>query len=210
MTSTPDLALHARLVAGDPTATLDSIERWLPELIRLLALRFPRAAGEDEHIIATAGIDALLDYTRNPQRYNPQQSSLGHYLFIIAKRDLLNALRPVDRRRESEVPIDAVELFLPDENRYVEDQAISKVDATAVWEGVMAEITDPVDRQILRLLLEGEWSTTAYAKILGIEHLSEREQRAVVKRHKDRISKRLERLGEQLNGQHGQHGQQHG
>jgi len=42
--------------------------------------------------------------------------------------------------------------------------------------------------------------TRAYAKVLGIENKDDAEQRQIVKRNKDRIKKRIQRLGLELRG----------
>jgi RNA polymerase sigma-70 factor (ECF subfamily) len=82
----------------------------------------------------------------------------------------------------------------------MENDTVERVDAAALMERVMEEITDPMDRRILALMLQGERATAAYATVLGIQAAPEQEQKSIVKRHKDRISKRLERLGESIRG----------
>ena len=194
-----DLALHLRLVAGDKTAPDECVVRWLPELIRKLSARNSAVAVRDGQIIAAAALDALFDYTLNPHKYDPERSGLGYYLSNAAQRDLINALAREKTQRRDASCIHAVELFLSDGNKF-EEEIVEKVDAASLMELVMEEITDPLDRHMLALMLQGERATPAYAKALGIDHLSEDEQKATVKRHKDRISKRLERLGESIRG----------
>jgi RNA polymerase sigma-70 factor (ECF subfamily) len=46
--------------------------------------------------------------------------------------------------------------------------------------------------------MAGERKTEAFAKVLEIESKSPEEQRREVKRHKDRIQKRLERYGKAI------------
>ncbi len=198
MAQANDLALHARLVAGDPTATLDCIELWLPELVKLLTMRFPTVMSRDEHIIATVATDTLLSYIGNPQKYDPQRATLRHYLFMAVRSDLRNALRPLTRRDKGEIPLEAVEVTLSAGNSDIEEIVERKVDVEGIWQQVMEALPEPLDRQVLTLLLEGERSTLSFAKILGIDRLPASEQKAIVKRHKDRISKRLERLREKL------------
>lgn len=200
MKTTEDLTLHLRLIAGDPTATLDCVERWLPWLERRLSQSQPSFASRDPHMLTTAAIDALLNYTGNPDSYDPARSSLGSYLFMSARGDLLNAMRRDRSHSTRAAPIESVELWLPDRNNNLEENAINTVDASAIWEDVLAAMPDPLDRHMLLLMMEGERTTKAYAAVLGIQDLPETQQRAIVKRHKDRISKRLERLGEHTNG----------
>jgi RNA polymerase sigma-70 factor, ECF subfamily len=195
-----DLALHLRLIAGDPVATLDAVERWLPELVRGLAAKYSTIASRDEHLIRSAAIETLFDYTTRPQKYNPEGSSLRSYLFMSAERDLQNALARDATQGRRAGRIDDVELEISARNSNFEERVIARVDAQTAWGVVLAEIEDPQDRRLLALLVKGENSTEAWAHELGIQDLSAAEQRKVVKRHKDRINKRLERLGASLNG----------
>jgi RNA polymerase sigma-70 factor (ECF subfamily) len=198
MDTAEDIALHLRLIAGDPTATLDSIERWLPQLVRSLGMRFAQVASEDEHIITTAAIDALLSYTANPQKYDPARGTLSYYLYMLAYGDLLNALRSRSKRSKTEIPIPAADPSALIENSDIANKVAGSLDAHATLDRVRAVLTGPEDHLILSLMLAGERSTAVYAQALGISHLPESEQRAIVKRHKDRISRRLERLGDIL------------
>jgi len=194
-----DLALHLRLLAGDKTAPDDCVVCWLPELVRGLSAHNPSIAWRDEQIIYEAALRALLDYTMEPHKYDPARSSLRYYLRNAAQQDLKNELAREKTQGREAMSIHPVEFSLYDGNSF-EDEAIEKVDAEALMERVMEEISDPVDRLILSLVLQGERSTSAFAKVLGIEHLPEHEQRRIVKQNKDRISKRLERLGEAIRG----------
>jgi DNA-directed RNA polymerase specialized sigma24 family protein len=195
-----DLALHVRLMAGDPVAPHDCIEHWLPKLIRLLCSRFPQAAARDEHMIWSAAHDALLEYTQNPHKYNPQKSSLQAYLYMAAKRDLLNSLRSDRTQNRDAVPIDSVEQSHFIGNNGIEEQVIQRVDAQAVMRRVRTVFPGPMDWRILELILQGERSTAVFAEVLGIQHLPTEDQRRIVKQNKDRIVRRLERLGESIHG----------
>lgn len=200
MNTAADLALHLRLVAGDPTAVHDCIVRWLPDLVRMLSAQFSAVAYMDQHFIHTAAHDALMEYTSNPYKYDPQRASLKYYLLRSARGDLLNALRRDNTQRGKAISIELVEQSLSGGNISLEEHVIQKADARAAWNDVLAVITDPLDRRMLALMLQGERATAAFVEVLGARHLSTREQKALVKRHKDRISKRLERLGESVHG----------
>jgi RNA polymerase sigma-70 factor (ECF subfamily) len=63
---------------------------------------------------------------------------------------------------------------------------------------VLETFTDPRDCQLVRLILDGERRTAAYSAILGVQSLDILEQRRIVKRHKDRLTQRLRRLGAKL------------
>lgn len=194
-----DLALHLRLIAGDKAALDECVVRWLPELVQRLTYRNPSVAARDDQLLASAALDALFDYTLEPHKYDPERSSLGYYLFNAAQKDLINALAREKTQSRQASSINLVEFSLPDRNN-LENDTVERVDAAALMEHVMEEITDPLDRRMLALMLQGERTTAAYATVLGIEDLPDHEQKVIVKRHKDRISKRLERLGESIRG----------
>ena len=197
---TIDLALHLRLVAGDKTAPDESVLRWLPELVRKLSFQFAEVTMRDEHLVLAATLDALFDYTRDPSKYDPQRSSLGNYLLKAARGDLINSLRRDKTQGRDAGSINSVEQWLSAGNSNFEEEVIDRADLRALWETIMSKITDPLDRSLLKLMLEGERATEAYASVLGIQHLPDQEKRAIVKRHKDRISKRLERIRESTDG----------
>jgi FixJ family two-component response regulator len=54
-------------------------------------------------------------------------------------------------------------------------------------------LPDPRDRKLLALIVEGRTEVDSYATALGISHLPEEERRVHVKRHRDRVLKRLQR-----------------
>ncbi len=199
MKTSPDLLLHFRLLAGDPLAAAECVERWLPLLERQLWARSKDIAAQDSHLITTAAIDALLDYTAHPEKYDPKRSDIMTYLNMLARGDLLNAWSRITRIQGRTEALQAVESSQADRNNLEEDVATS-IDAAAAWERVMEEIPAPLDRRLLALMIQGVRDTLSYAQLLGIEHLPEREQRAIVKRHKDRINKRLQRMGESNHG----------
>jgi hypothetical protein len=70
--------------------------------------------------------------------------------------------------------------------------------AADLTERILETFTDPRDRQLVRLILDGERKTAAYSAILGVQSLDILEQRRIVKQHKDRLTQRLRRLGAKL------------
>jgi hypothetical protein len=60
---------------------------------------------------------------------------------------------------------------------------------------MFAALDDPKDKEILALRLKGIRATAPYALILGSTHFPLKQQRAEVKRHKDRITRFLSRKG---------------
>jgi RNA polymerase sigma-70 factor (ECF subfamily) len=195
-----DLQLHHALLGGSTTASGQLMEEYLPELDRRLRRRHPEV--RDDTMIWDAATDALFGYVQAPEKYDPTKLSLPSYLIMAANGDLLNAIQKERRRTSRLVSLDAVADDDPGRKRFQEPGVEDEIDLDrlvddparrAVLRRVLAEFTDPRDRRLLWLLVEGERRTEPYAAILGITHLDIEEQRRIVKRNKDRIDKRIKR-----------------
>jgi RNA polymerase sigma-70 factor (ECF subfamily) len=185
---------HQRLLQGDPTAPSEVILAYLEPIARRLRQRFPGV--EDETLIQDAVTDALFQYIQSPGRFDPTRSSLSSYLTMAARGDLLNALARERRRTARQVPLEAVAEAALAGNTLGEDEstgsaAYDRMAAPDLMQRVLQQVPDPVDREILQLMLAGERKTANYAGLLQIQDRSEAEQRRIVKRHKDRLKKRL-------------------
>jgi len=193
----PGLHLHQRLLAGDVTASAEIAEAYLPPLVAHLQTHNPGV--DDPHLPATAAIDALQNYLQRPEQYNPEKGSLEAYLRMAASGDLKNALSKQARERQNEGGERIVELDAPGAEYQVEANAGPSVEeqveirASPVWRRIREWVPDPVDQQIVQLMVEKVRKTSAFARVLGITHLSPEEQAEIVKRHKDRLKKRLQR-----------------
>jgi RNA polymerase sigma-70 factor (ECF subfamily) len=173
---------------------------FLPAVVERLKRRFPRL--NDESLIFDAAADAILSYAERPSRYDPQRLRLLSYLVMSADGDLKNALQRHQRRAHREVPMGDVELLLDARNSEVEEVHPEKRPAAPGVEEVdhriREEIPDPVDQQLVDLMMQGERRTEAFARVLGITDMELLQQRKLVKQHKDRLKKRLMRLGMRL------------
>jgi len=200
--------LHARLLAGDPVASHEVASAFLLAVVERLQQRFRRL--DDETLIWDAASDAILNYAERPAQFDPtRRRRLLDYLVMSADGDLRNALASRSRRRaKHEVPSDRVELLLDVRNIDCEEPsdfgerddatATSNMDVEEVKRKVAEVITGPTDWQVVELMLQGERGTIAFAEVLGITHLDELEQRRIVYRVKDRLKRRLARLGVRL------------
>jgi RNA polymerase sigma factor (sigma-70 family) len=196
-----DRQIHARLLAGDVTAPAELAEAYLQEIERRLGKKFARV--HDQALLAESAAEAILGFSKNPQNYDPTKLSLASFLRMAAERDLLNALRRERPHLGKEILSDDVEEAVLSRNshsegsvRYaVEEKLIASLDLDTARRTLDTHFRDPLDRKLLELLRSGERSTTAYADILGINTLSAKQQKAIVKQHKDRITKEIERLG---------------
>lgn len=84
-------------------------------------------------------------------------------------------------------------------NNWVEGESCQeRLDSQKVREEIYKLFPETRDLAILKLILAGEKKTEAFAKVLEIEDRSPQEKRREVKRHKDRIQKRLERYGKSI------------
>ncbi len=86
----PGQTWHEQFLAGDPTAFARIAERYLVALVERLSPAQPKV---DPQLVEMAVEDALLDYYSHAARFDPAPSRFPNYLFMIALRDLLNALK---------------------------------------------------------------------------------------------------------------------
>lgn len=189
--------LHHRLIDGDPTASAKIAESFLPILAKYLCSLIP--ADGNCHVAETAAADALLDYFEHPEKYDPTKLPLLNYLRMLARGDLLNYLQHEKRMAGPSkfghiVELDAInaEQDIEDPSHFsIESFVIDK--ASSVWGLLSAALPDPVDYECALLMMENVRSTHEYAVVLGITDFSMEEQAQEVKRHKDRIKKRIQR-----------------
>lgn len=202
--------LHRRLVEGDPIAPSELVETYMDELLRRVGAK--ARVTRNDVFIHDAVTDALLAYAQQPTKYNPAKSGLLTYLTMSAHGDYLNMMERERRLSSREFPLEDVEHRPPGRNNWLEavedivverEGSITPEEKALLWRRVFEQFPDPTDRRLLGLLLDGERKTAAYSAVLGILDSDQDEQRRVVKRHKDRLTKRLVRLGGKLRGQHG-------
>jgi RNA polymerase sigma-70 factor (ECF subfamily) len=195
------LEIHQRLLADDVTAPAELAQVVLEEsviepLIRQLRRKFPRLNTPD--LLYDSIIDALMNYIKRPSQFDPTKRSFLGFLVMAARMDLLNALRKKQYWKK-EISLGDVELPSGAGNIWVEEESLrDRFDSQKMWEEVCKLFPELRDLEILKLIMAGEKKTEAFAKVLEIENRSPEEQRKEVKRHKDRIQKRLERYGKAI------------
>jgi DNA modification methylase len=192
--------LHQRLLDGDFVASQELAVAFLPAVVDRIKQRFPRL--DDESLVLDATADAILSYAERPSQYDPDKLRLLPYLVMSADGDLKNALRRQQRQAQREFPMHDVELLL-DARNVVQEEASSEEhpavpEVEEVARRIREVIPDPVDQQLVGLMIQGERQTAVFARVLGIAELDVRRQSKIVKRHKDRLKKRLMRLGVRL------------
>jgi hypothetical protein len=196
------LRLHELLIAEiDPTAPACMAELLLPALKR----RFAGARLPDPHDVESLIGWSIARYVAEPTRWQPQQAPLLAFLYQDVNGDIVNERDRRARLRRHEEPDSAVvELVGADRNPGPEEEVLDDMDpfdmAPAVLARAREEIApmDSQDRQLIELLGDGVRATSAYAEVLGIVHLPKEAQADEVKRHKDRLKKRLGVIRAQL------------
>ena len=182
--------LLTHLNTGTPTAHEEVAARFLPLLMRFLLFACPRATPDlrDE-----AADRALLDFLDAPHRFDPARATLGAYLRMAARHDLLNLLE-AERRARRGIALDSI-AEPADYRNMMRDEEIT-------WEHprLAAELgaLDADERAAFELMRDGVRETAAFVSGLGLGHLSAAEQTVAVKRVKDRVKKRLARAVEDL------------
>lgn len=185
------LSLHYRLMAGDDVIVTSEIaEALLPPLIGRLRRRF--FWHSDQHMIEEQAGQSLLNYFSRPAIFDPTKGTLLGFLKMDASRNILDIIRAERRKKDVEVPLVYAEYLVTGESDGP-DWEIIRSDLSPVLRQLDARLTDPLDRRLLALMVDGERSTGAYAVELEIQHLEQHEQERVVKRHKDRLKKKLQR-----------------
>jgi hypothetical protein len=189
--------VHERLLRGDPTASAECAEAVIGPLTKRLEERFTKLRGSD--LVADAVTDAVFGYLTRPDQYDPARRSLPGFLAMAAEGDLKNALAKRRRRQAKEVAFDDVDLEVLAGNRLEGiDEPGGEGDLGEIRSGIGALFDDSRDRQVAELVLDRERSMEPFARILGLEGLPIDERRREVKRHKDRVKKRLERYGQSI------------
>ncbi len=188
------LRLHERLLANDPVASLDTFQIVTPILERYLRYQFvSMGPSVDPDIYLSAIHDALTDYFKKPQKYDPNRSGLLTYLKLAAKRDLQNLLRKESRHAKNRISFEDVG-FSRSSGNNVSEEAINKIEGERLATEAMQGMTN-TERAVFCLMIDGDSSTESAADAVGIGHLSQREKAREIKKIKDRIKKRIQRRG---------------
>ncbi len=196
-----DLAIHQRLLDGDLTARALLCETYLETVRRDtagIARRWQLSTDDHWDVVSMS----CFKYCRNPGKYQPEKMALVRYLVMDAYGDIQTMGERLARARQRIVRLDAVAHALDARNSEQDGfDAIEHEDVSAELRALMEmALPDPVDRKLAELIVDGRTTTAECAILLGIAHLDSREQAKVVNRRKDKVKKRLKRIGEKLYG----------
>jgi RNA polymerase sigma-70 factor (ECF subfamily) len=190
------LLLHRALLDDNPRAP----ERFLALAApRLHAILKRRHATLPREIVLDAATDALLFLVQHPERFQSGKGTLLNFLVSVADNKLRDALRTLIRKKEIYVG-GSVELALVEANHRVEGDTEGlefQLDPDVLPLGLARlleeTLPDPTDRRIWELVCRGRAETAAYAAILGLSASPLEQQRAEVKRHRDRVVAKVRR-----------------
>jgi RNA polymerase sigma-70 factor, ECF subfamily len=186
--------LHKRLLNGDVTASAEIAERLLFSVIRLLRYRYQDL--DDPHLVDMAVHQAFISYFYHPQRYNPAKSSLTTYLLMSADGDLRNFIHNhkflFQLSMDTSNGDDEEQAIVVADDFDLETEVLNRL--STVWPRLRDYLPDPVEREVVWLMLDNIRETAIYADVLGLQDVPATEQQAIVKRHKDRLRKKLRRL----------------
>jgi RNA polymerase sigma-70 factor (ECF subfamily) len=183
------------VLANDPTAPAELFLLVHRPIVTVLANLYGRGGLETE-VAGDFATDAILAYLRHPQKFEPKRASLFTYLAMISKGDALNWLQA--RSRDKKGLRRLVELSVSERNIVEEDFALG-VDADQLLRKFGSQIIDDeADEAVLRLMLMGENDTDVYARALGLEAARREQKKTIVKQRRDKLEKRLRRLGDLL------------
>lgn len=195
------LEVHQRLLGGDPTAPLDAAQLLLDPLVNRLRRRWP-----SQGYLSTcrdAATEVLVTYLQAPDRYDPKLSGLLSWLAMQANGDLTNDYKSPQRTFERSWTVESAltpegqesnSSELGDRTPLVD--AVPSLEVSSVLAAVAKAFPNKRDRELIWLMcVDGERSTDAAADVLGLMELPSAERAAVVKREKDRVMRRMRRLG---------------
>jgi hypothetical protein len=174
---------------GDPSdllATSAFALECLDPLSDQLRRRYPRV---DPDLALDAAGEAVARFLQNPSQYDPSRRSLMGYLRMAAERDLLNLFRV----EKSHWPKNRVFVELADwAGNEIRDEAFCLDDFPALT-AVRNSLSER-DRSVFELMRQGERKDGVFAALLELVDRPLPEQRAEIKRTKDRILARFRRV----------------
>jgi RNA polymerase sigma factor (sigma-70 family) len=171
----------------DPVAPSDLVVAYLEYLTNWLVAR-NRHVPED--VCASAAEDAILALIKCPRSYDPTKKSLTAYLRMSANGDFLNLLKRDEKHRHN-ISFEIVEES-PESRNYLWDEAsdpATKLEQKLtlletqgqVMNRMLANQLNAQEEAVLRLMIDGERKTEAFANVMGINEMPIENQRRAVK-----------------------------
>ncbi|ADO69630.1 sigma-70 family RNA polymerase sigma factor [Stigmatella aurantiaca] len=190
--SVDEAGLHQRVLQGDPVAPVDVFQTYMDQILKILI----QERGCDAEVANDSAVDAVMSYLNEPSRYDPRRGRLSTYLIQAAKNRASDRHRTAtSQARRDQDYANVVTLQQRPPKEALEDA----VEAKRLLQLVEKLLKREKDKITLEHFLQDERSTEALAEALGLKALSPEQKKREVKRHKDRLTKFLERLGKEGN-----------
>lgn len=202
------MALHERMLAGDPTL-LGEVARLIYEpLMAQLHREFRKV---NDHLLHEGAVDALMEYAKDPSQANAKTGAgVMGFLMLRSKSRVIDGIRRERRQDEADGGYahgldpsaerdrgNVVELRRARAEHVTNEMsnAISvpppdieeRLEREALVEAVLAGAESDLDRRLLEMMFAGIRETAEYARALGIDGEPVELQEETVKRHKDRL-----------------------
>jgi RNA polymerase sigma factor (sigma-70 family) len=178
----PPLTPEARTLAAD------LFQSHAPRVIARLTRAFP---GAPKEAVYDCFVQALLQISRKPQRFDPARASWPAFLFGAARRVLGKHLRAEQRRRQREQKKTDWRVTEGTSAGRSLLEALADRDEAARARAAIARTDE--ECRVFDLWLLGETDLDAFAQALGITDLPAAEQEACVRRVLARLRQRLHR-----------------
>lgn len=187
-------AIHERLLAGRPTASLELFEAALTPLIGFLRRKF---RGIPEEAAYDFAVDAIMAHIGDPGSFDSSKSALWTYLCMIAGRNVQDeAGNQTNRNELTEKYGLGIELWGVQSNNLNETVENAKDAETIMRLHGDTIARDDTEKRVLRLYLAGESEVALYADAMGLG--PDADAPAEVKRVQDRLKARLRSLRDDL------------
>jgi RNA polymerase sigma-70 factor, ECF subfamily len=187
-------SIHQRLLAEEPTAPQELVNTCVARLYAILKRHFAFVPREE---VQDAVHDALLALIVRPELYEPARGSLVN----IGRNKLVDQVRKF-KRRGAEIAMDGTVELAELEAKYLHEHGYAGIEPEpmpAEVEALLSEILpESRDRQVWDLVCEGRTPVEAFAAVLGLGHLPPEEMKTAVKRHRDRVIKKVQRRREEF------------
>ncbi|WFT94392.1 hypothetical protein QA633_40090 [Bradyrhizobium barranii] len=187
-------AIHEKLLAGRPTASLELFEAALTPLIRFLKRKFRNIREEAAYDFA---VDAIMAHVDDPSSFDSSKSALWTYLCMVARRNVQDCASNAKNRSElAEKYGYGIELWGVQANN-LNETVENAQDAEAIMRlhgDVIAK--NEIEKRVLGLFLAGESEVSLYADAMGLD--AGADAPAEVKRIQDRLKARLKKVRDEL------------
>ncbi len=185
--------IHERLLGGSVTASLELYQAALDPLQRFLMRKFHGLSKEEAYDHA---VDAIAIHIDELDAFDPVRSSLWTFLCLVAKRNVQDAWRARSEHVELEKNgmLDLELWSVQSKNDHTDAEI--RHDAGMIMREYGEKLASTeTEKEVLKLMLEGERELAPFAKALGLRP-DEAGAELEVKRAKDRIKFRMKQVSD--------------